>query len=88
MNPVHENLTSIERLLWVTFGIALAVYLIAGGFWLYEIQEYDPEPATAAGWMSIAQTTAMITFVPAAILTGIRQLIPTFLASKEQTPVD
>lgn len=66
--------TAIEIAVWVAFGIAAVVYFIA--FLLIGNAGYGEDVETSSGWLAFAGSIAGITLVPAILLTGIRQLLP------------
>lgn len=63
-----------EAVMWTLFGTGAVVWCIAA-FILLDIG-YGDDPSGAIAWMGVGQWLAGIAFVPAALLTGIRYLMP------------
>ncbi|WP_298041084.1 hypothetical protein [uncultured Microbacterium sp.] len=71
----HEaRVTSVEAIAWLIFGISAAVYVIA--FLITVNAGYLQDTTLSEGWMVFAGMIAGLSFGPAIILTGIRQLVP------------
>lgn len=80
--------TSAERFAWVAFGVAAGVALVAAVILMVQIEDrYEGEPATPAAILAAALPLMGLTFVPALILTGIRQMF-TPRAAADETPAD
>lgn len=88
MSDTHEKPTPIEKLCWVLFGAAAAVYAIAGLMFFKEAQAYMGDPSTALGWVSVAQGIAGATLIPALLLTGFRQLVPALRGTTRDKPTE
>lgn len=68
--------TGAERASWAVFGIALGIVLIAWIMYVIQLDQYDGEPEVAFAIMTAALPLVGLGLVPALILTGLRQLLP------------
>ncbi|GAA3948994.1 hypothetical protein [Microbacterium soli] len=76
--PQRENTgsTGAEAVAWWIAGIGAGIFVIAIFVFFSESSDVWGDTSGPLAWMVIGATIAGIGFVPAIILTGVRQLLP------------
>lgn len=76
LTPMTEPTTlAAETFAWWMVGIAVAVAFFSALAYMGQVNDYQGDPTTALGWLTVALTLMGLMLVPALILTGMRQLL-------------